>query len=516
MPTAYRVEIETNNGLPRSVAVIEQPEVTGDYLTLESTKIVCPIVEVETGDRAIVKDSDNQIIYEGFVDSILIDQNLMTLTAKPVLSLLDFQSSMLRWYADVGAVPLRTVLNGTYRPMGEDGLHARIVTFTYPQGGEETLVRVPTTNEMYINVMDFVRYLFNEYGISLNAYFNDDGEVTCEVYTALEPVSLDLAQPFVLDKEIDDNKDDAYNVVQVINTRTATFPDAYIDARYFLLMQDGTIETATSEDVRTKVEGRVFPVRFVGITIDCDDSDYDLVAMTRAKEILSNAKYANEIRFTIRNDNLVIDSDLPYGTPLTLTYGDTVYITAVTGKIVQKYTTTYICGNIRSELTKQMTLNQSSSTIYTGGGGGGTAGVIDVQVDNTTVVDDNKIAKIQSKTFVQKFSTTEETIVGYWINGKPIHRKVWYKGNIASGSSSLNVSLDNPETIVAVAGIADEGSAMSNAHFQLPYVNPSDARYEIGLFYRSGAINFRAGTAGAGKNAYVWIDYTKTTEASEG
>lgn len=111
-----------------------------------------------------------------------------------------------------------------------------------------------------------------------------------------------------------------------------------------------------------------------------------------------------------------------------------------------------------------------------------------------------------------EYSTEKETIVGKWINSKPIYRKVWYKGNIASGSSSLTVALDNPETIIAVAGIADEGAAMSNAHFQLPYVNPSDARYEVGLFYRSGAINFRAGTAGAAKNAYVWIDYTKTTD----
>lgn len=136
--------------------------------------------------------------------------------------------------------------------------------------------------------------------------------------------------------------------------------------------------------------------------------------------------------------------------------------------------------------------------------------VEDVKVNGTSVVT-NKVANIDGSQFAIHFSTDTETIVGYWIDGKPIYRKVAYRGNIGSGSTSMTFALDNPETIINVAGLGDEGSGMSNAHYQLPYYNPTSTTYSLGMFYRSGAINFRGGSAVAIKNAYVWVDYTKTT-----
>lgn len=495
MLTVYRLETFTRDGFnPRGMAVIENPEIVMDYLTLENTKVICKDIESEWGDWCRIIDQSGTVVYTGYVDNIIKNDKITELTLRPLQAIFDMPSTVQ--YRHRGGrfnsceVAIRMLYYTSFVLIGDT--YAKI-PYRYAELTTTTeCPAIPTPQQVVNNAWNLGIYYLTQSGVSCDIQLDiANKEIVIKGENIANQLVIETDKDYVLDYEISEGSNSGYNSVGVYYNESGSS----FSIRNYCLHTDGSIDTHL-EDVEI-IDGqivhtpydRIFPVKYAETYADTgtDDSGNEYV-YTKAVELLQSGKWVNEIKITLLNDNKIIDVNSPIGTKAIVINGGVAYETILTGFIKKSKVTTLLFGTIRGELTKQMAIERIST------------GSDIQQTSNST-------------SGGQEWSTDHETIVGKWINGKPVYRKCAYRGNIGSGSTSMTFALDNPETIVNVAGLGDEGAALTNAHYQLPYANPVDTRYSLGMFYRSGAINFRGGSAVAIKNAYVWVDYTKTTDA---
>ena len=96
-----------------------------------------------------------------------------------------------------------------------------------------------------------------------------------------------------------------------------------------------------------------------------------------------------------------------------------------------------------------------------------------------------------------------ERIIGYWINGKPIYRKVISITTTAT-QSGTDANIPNLEQVVNLYG---QTSTQLPVNF---YYAPANTY--ISTFYASGTIQNVCSQGYAGQTANVIIEYTKTTD----
>ena len=106
----------------------------------------------------------------------------------------------------------------------------------------------------------------------------------------------------------------------------------------------------------------------------------------------------------------------------------------------------------------------------------------------------------------QNYSTGEQ-IIGTWIDGKPIYRKVFI-GNI--NFNELNFSLPNIDTIIKMNGWAT--SEYSNS-WLIPCYRQDE--YKNDVFYSTGSQEIRLSFGSfynSSKKYQLIVEYTKTTD----
>lgn len=107
--------------------------------------------------------------------------------------------------------------------------------------------------------------------------------------------------------------------------------------------------------------------------------------------------------------------------------------------------------------------------------------------------------------------STEEQVIGMWIDDKLIYRKVLNCGALPNNSDKLiDVNVSNINNVINIYGI---GISSSGACFPLPYVyNNSNAQIELVYLASSQQIRITTGQDRSGINGYITIEYTKTTD----
>ena len=138
---------------------------------------------------------------------------------------------------------------------------------------------------------------------------------------------------------------------------------------------------------------------------------------------------------------------------------------------------------------------------------------------NNSKIDASEIAIINSDNIVKdlddylkessKFSTTEETFTGkYWIDGKPIYRKVWTIG----ASSTLNQDISISAPITNLDKVVDFRGGVYFENYYVPwnFYNWANTTFSYIAFYRNGNISYRIARAISSANFIV--EYTKTSE----
>ena len=116
------------------------------------------------------------------------------------------------------------------------------------------------------------------------------------------------------------------------------------------------------------------------------------------------------------------------------------------------------------------------------------------------------LTELRKIDILSNYSTTE-TVVGTWVDGKPIYRKVVQSNAHITGSGAIAHNIQNLGTVVNFEGwyIKD------GAYFTLPYSH-SNTRYLIGVFINTTDINFRCGDLADFDASYFILEYTKTTD----
>ena len=107
--------------------------------------------------------------------------------------------------------------------------------------------------------------------------------------------------------------------------------------------------------------------------------------------------------------------------------------------------------------------------------------------------------------------SADETIVGYWIDGKPIYRKV-ETISISKSSTDVNLSSLNIKGFISIKGYFTNGTQT----YSFPYLTLNSIDYAVSAFYANGYLQIRFGSSVASTllpcTLYAVIEYTKTTD----
>ena len=109
--------------------------------------------------------------------------------------------------------------------------------------------------------------------------------------------------------------------------------------------------------------------------------------------------------------------------------------------------------------------------------------------------------------------STEEQVIGKWIDGKNIYRKTYKVTNISSSNADLvNVSGLNIDTTIKLYGFVRSNPGMC---MPMPLTD-SSSNYNV-IFLSGSSIRGRVvfGTGGSVRDCYVTIEYTKNQGANK-
>lgn len=113
--------------------------------------------------------------------------------------------------------------------------------------------------------------------------------------------------------------------------------------------------------------------------------------------------------------------------------------------------------------------------------------------------------------------STDEIVVGRWIDGKPIYRKVYYNGNYSQAAKStkdISFSLPNFKTLVSAYGSITAGDGVFN-EFPIPWANATGMEYSAsfgGITSTGFKITTGSGTVWSNYKVYIVFEYTKITD----
>ena len=104
--------------------------------------------------------------------------------------------------------------------------------------------------------------------------------------------------------------------------------------------------------------------------------------------------------------------------------------------------------------------------------------------------------------------STDEMIIGRWIDGKPLYRKV-IQGNITSKDQSLFVVNENVKTMISIYGYDSPDGI-----YYFPFNYTQNGSTQRAIFYKkdTDTIEFRSNSYNSGEVFVVILEYTKTTD----
>lgn len=108
--------------------------------------------------------------------------------------------------------------------------------------------------------------------------------------------------------------------------------------------------------------------------------------------------------------------------------------------------------------------------------------------------------------------STEEKQIGYWIDGKPLYRKVLNVGALLdTANKSIPINVSDLDKIINMYGYSYNGSVF----IPLPYPHTTSLSSQITISFNVDTNYLIVGTGSdrtAFTETYVTIEYTKTTD----
>lgn len=119
----------------------------------------------------------------------------------------------------------------------------------------------------------------------------------------------------------------------------------------------------------------------------------------------------------------------------------------------------------------------------------------------------NQLTNINNSITTKTTYSTTETVVGTWINNKPIYRKIVARNITATNHTTISLSSLNIDELLTVKSINKKVS--DDFTFYDNFFDSSEEK--ITLHYKNDIIEFWTAT-GTNYTSTVWIEYTKTTD----
>lgn len=357
-------------------AVVADPEISFDYLTLETTSVRVKKTKAEQGDFIRISELyQADAVYEGIVQTAeQEDGGWTSLTIDPLLSLLDVEIFYPRW-TDKMTEPLEAVLKNAVRQcyLGEDGAQ-KIEALEI--SGEETLTgwTLPTVqtileeeqkqeeeqeqegkekngrNTTPVNLWQLFVEAMKAYRLVCRmALHVARKKLSLEIFCPEEKsVVLETEQSYCLRSMLTIGSDyGSLNKIIYINENDPEEMTAYYRKT------DGSI----NQDAETD---RILPVVWQYKTVSVEEkATLEETAAKTAETDLAAAKFDNQIELEIRIGDCVVNPELlEIGSLAQIISGEKAYESILTGFTRGAETMTLLFGTIRSELTKKIMLER--------------------------------------------------------------------------------------------------------------------------------------------------------------
>lgn len=139
------------------------------------------------------------------------------------------------------------------------------------------------------------------------------------------------------------------------------------------------------------------------------------------------------------------------------------------------------------------------------------SGIVATIVDglNSTSTTDALSAR-QGNVLNNKFNyLTDEVIIGKWINGENLYRKIIHTGEILSTTKNVQHNISNMGQIVNLYGICNTSEGV---YFPLPRLDNQNLDHFIALSINNTAIIIEAGNDANFADSYVVVEYIKNND----
>lgn len=145
-----------------------------------------------------------------------------------------------------------------------------------------------------------------------------------------------------------------------------------------------------------------------------------------------------------------------------------------------------------SELTEASTINDS---------------------DLIPIVQNNETKSITKQDLVADKYLTTEQVIGTWIDGKPLYRKVLTTTFTSSSAIEIPLNITNLKRICNISGIVTNivNGGNGNAFILPSYRGPSGTT-GIQIYASNTVVNIAPESDRTGYDVYVIVEYTKTTD----
>ena len=107
---------------------------------------------------------------------------------------------------------------------------------------------------------------------------------------------------------------------------------------------------------------------------------------------------------------------------------------------------------------------------------------------------------------ITSYSTTEK-IVGTWLNGENVYRKVINTGEISQADKSVAHGISNLDKIIKIDGMA----ISSNGFYMLPRITTGSSQNFVGIKVSSTNVDIICGSAPIFSDSWVILEYTKSS-----
>lgn len=381
----YKVEIFSDQFIYKSMAMVDETTtaIEQDFLTYDSNTIQTPLIDCEKGDLIHITDQDNNYVADGIIGDVQPGNKAQEITIRPLNALFDTEvfytavTDCITWLA--------TNIDNAFMS-NTDTLQNRPITLTYTQSADALPLTGFNLHET-VNILSVMVSAMKTYGVVVASRLDlPNKRFTVNIYQQTATKVLEASLENVLQKSV--TIGDSYgstNKAIIRKIRVVDDVTTVLGQTEFYLHPNGTIDTTDGN--------RIVPVFWELESLELDDdmteSDWQAAALSRAKEILTPAKYDNEIVLQYdRDDLLARPADMLIGTATTIYLDGNTYASILTGKRIEGQKITLIFGVTRTELTKQLSIKQRETLTYqntvsainkivekriAGGGGGGSS-----------------------------------------------------------------------------------------------------------------------------------------------